>query len=192
MSWIQPSIILICSVIAFFALHKPDSEQVKEVSEETINQNRAKLILDLYNNHQDPSDILLGLAIIRHSYPKSDSNWLNRIEQLTISRIQFKKLEEIKNIPQDHPYYSEIIRLVDEIERLHKLKLEVELLLVAEIRAEKVENSKGISSVSYHGLPNNSFNKKDQEKNEEILKELNKKIKIYVDELEKYEVHLDM
>lgn len=189
---VKTAALIFGSIYLYFIIKEPESVLNRKHSEETINQNRAKLVLDLFEAHEDPKDILLGLSIIKRSYPSTESNWIDRIEELTVTKISFKKIEEIKNIPEDTPNYNEIMKLVDKIERKNKIILEIELLLIAEIPAKKIINPHGISSVSYLVRPSDGFNIDDEKVNINILIELKTEIQNLIYELEKYDINLDL
>ena len=73
------SIPFVMGIILLFAINVPETILNKSISKESINRERAKLVLDLLKKENN-NDILIGLDIIEVSYP-DDENWIKGIKK---------------------------------------------------------------------------------------------------------------
>lgn len=190
---IKAVLLMAGSVIVFKAINEPESVLNRKLSIETVNQNRAKLILELLNNYEEPEDVLLGLSVIRKSYPNNESYWISSIENLFVTKTRFTKIEDIKNIPEDTPNYDKIMQLVEIIENRNKLKQDFELLLIAEQSSGQSLSTSKISSVSYQGTPQdlNETRLITGDKMSHIIK-LEQEIQQFTNSLDSLGINLDL
>lgn len=89
----------IVSAIFFYIVTRPESLLNRKASEETINRERAKLLLDLLKEN-DLDKIEKGFEIIRFAYRGTDSLWFNslyqRLHKDAIEKLQ-EEYEKLKN-----------------------------------------------------------------------------------------------
>lgn len=74
------SLPFVMGIIVFLAINVPETIVNKSLSKESINRERAKLVLDLLKKENN-NDILIGLDIIEVSYP-DDENWIKGIKKI--------------------------------------------------------------------------------------------------------------
>lgn len=89
--------LLIGSVVLFIAIQMPGSVLNKKVSQESINRERARLILDLIHNNKDFETTLLELSVIEKAYPDSDTFWINEIKSIYITKLDKSNNSRILN-----------------------------------------------------------------------------------------------
>ena len=61
--------LLIGTIVLFIAIQRPESTLNKKLSQETINMERAKLLLEVRQNNNNPEEILFDFSVIEKSYP---------------------------------------------------------------------------------------------------------------------------
>ncbi|MCX6318114.1 MAG: hypothetical protein NTW29_12545 [Bacteroidetes bacterium] len=77
---IKSILLALSAIILFIFIQRPDSVLNKQISQETISRERAKLLIDLLKDN-NPQKMLTGISIIKASYPNSDNMWINEIEK---------------------------------------------------------------------------------------------------------------
>lgn len=98
-NYVKTIALFIGSIILFFIIQKPESAINSRNSEETINRERAKLILQILQE-KNPEIRDKGLKIVKATYPsisKVLDSIESQIEQTTSIEIQSMKLEELEN-----------------------------------------------------------------------------------------------
>jgi hypothetical protein len=189
--------LIVSSIVLFCMIQRPESILNRRLSNETINQNRAKLVLDLFENNDDPAIQLVGLYIIENSYPSEDAHWIKSMQRLIVTNARFKKIDDIQNIPKDTPNYDEIMGLLRTIKNLFKEKQEIELSMVTENSSTgKIVSTSAISSVSYQVMkPNELDENSNGEKNVdriEYLEKLEQEIQDGILKLDSLGINLDL
>lgn len=86
--------LIIGAIILFLIIKRPESIINQKASEETINRERAKLVIDLLKE-EDPQKILLGISVIKASYPASDLSWINTIEHTYEEKSNYKLIRDL-------------------------------------------------------------------------------------------------
>lgn len=120
---IKGVILVIGSIIFFITIQKPESILNQKASKETINRERANLILNLVENNDDPANILLGLSVIKKSYPNNDNEWITETEELFKTKVVMKKLRELMNIPIEYSSKAKEISIIgEELIKLYEQK----------------------------------------------------------------------
>lgn len=89
--------LLIGSIVVFIAIQMPGSILNKKVSQESINRERAKLMLDLIHNNKDFETILLELSVIEKAYPDNDTFWINEIKSIYRTKLDKSNNSRILN-----------------------------------------------------------------------------------------------
>jgi hypothetical protein len=116
LSWLKSALLLVGSIIVFVLIQRPESIINQKSSLETINRERAKLLLELFKE-TNPQKIYFGLQIIKSTYPQQDSKWLDDIiknyrdqsNSKTVADLNVKLTQLIKD--RD----SAVVRLTREI-----------------------------------------------------------------------------
>ncbi|WP_299214657.1 hypothetical protein [uncultured Aquimarina sp.] len=106
---IKSALIICGTIFFFFIIQKPDSILNKKSSIETINRERAKLVLELINK-KDSEDILLGLDIIEESYPTNDK-WIEGIRKIFQIRRSKELFDSMSREKLDKPRLSALKQL---------------------------------------------------------------------------------
>lgn len=86
--------LLIGAIFLFLYIQKPESLLNQKSSQETISRERAKLLLEVLKE-KDPQKIQIGITIIKASYPNSDNEWINKIENTFQTLSNLKLLDSL-------------------------------------------------------------------------------------------------
>ena len=92
-------VMVVGSVLLFIIIQRPESILNRKSSQESINRERAKIVLDLLKTKKDPNDVLLGLAVLEKSYPETDNDWVQDMIEIFKARAETSnsiKLQETK------------------------------------------------------------------------------------------------
>ncbi|MBG6131627.1 hypothetical protein IWQ47_003053 [Aquimarina sp. EL_43] len=99
---------VIGTIILFFIIQRPESILNRKSSQETINKERASMVLKLIENGSNSKDLLIGLKVIKKSYPESDNKWISDLIDFFETRAHIEdrilksKLEaRILNLQED-------------------------------------------------------------------------------------------
>ena len=132
-------LLFVGSILLFVIIQQPESIVNRRNSEESINRERAKLILDKVINEDDPKKRLLAFDVIRSSYPDSEEEYFKTIEylinedRLLFSTNLITKIDDLKE-EKKLLMNDSLLAKVDPLTRALKLDiLNAQLELIKEI-----------------------------------------------------------
>ena len=120
-NWLKIFASIIGAVGLFIIIQQPESILNQKSSQETISRERAKLLLQIIRE-EDPELRKQSIEILKASYPSTDNEWINNIENYIDSKAKNEIAEE----------------LIKEYDRLQTKKEEYEEKLRSEIRGSSV------------------------------------------------------
>jgi hypothetical protein len=89
-------LLILGSIIVFVLIQRPESIINQKSSLETINRERAKLVLELFKE-TNPQKIYLGLQVIKSTYPQEDSKWLDDIIRTYQEQSKTKTISDLNS-----------------------------------------------------------------------------------------------
>ncbi|WP_074406666.1 hypothetical protein [Aquimarina megaterium] len=92
---IKLATVIIGSCLLFIIIQRPESILNRKNSLETINRERASMVLELLKNNNDTNEILVGLAVIEKSYPDKNNTWIKDITKYFRSKLELEDREKI-------------------------------------------------------------------------------------------------
>jgi hypothetical protein len=132
---------LIGSIILFLLITRPESLLNQKSSHETINRERAKVLIDIVKE-KDPKTRKRSLEILKASYPEIESDWINDIEeQLTIEADNDLKTENKKRLRELESQKDELEYQISSGTVINKTKLRManQNLRMYEIEIDKLK-----------------------------------------------------
>ena len=123
--------VFVGSIVLFIAIQMPESILNKKMSDESINRERAKLVLDIVHNNND-DNIMLELSVIEKAYPDKDNAWINAIKDVYQTRIDIAK-NSVDNTDNE-----EIILAKDELQGLLNEKKNLQTQLITNPDADSL------------------------------------------------------
>jgi hypothetical protein len=90
---IKYTVVVVGAITLFLIIQQPESYLKLKTSEEEIQRERVKLVLELLKE-KDSQKILLGLNAIKDVYPESKNKWLIKLKKTFISQTDFPIIEK--------------------------------------------------------------------------------------------------
>ena len=140
-------IALVLGALALFIMiQMPESVLNKKNSQETMNRERAKLILDVIHDNKDFENIVLELSVIGMAYPESDTIWLSDIKNIYLTMLDKQNNSDILS-SIDSTKNKRIVTVRMELDELYDRKEKYQRELILEASGAGMSKKNGIGPI---------------------------------------------